>query len=91
MRKGVDPGRNAAVLVPGERAGKSFWCRDANGNVAFEFRENNPSLLGLSFTPSQNWADIVLGGRVLLPAGQKASVSLSGDVGGWNATSKLDY
>jgi hypothetical protein len=51
----------------------------------------NPSLLGLSFTPSQNWADIVLGGRVLLPAGQKASVSLSGDVGGWNATSKLDY
>ncbi len=51
----------------------------------------NPSLLGLSFTPSQNWADIVIGGRVLLPVGQKASVNLSGDVGGWNATSKLDY
>jgi hypothetical protein len=51
----------------------------------------NPSRLGLTFTPSQNWADIVIGGRVQVPAGQKASVDLLGDVGGWNATSKLDY
>jgi hypothetical protein len=51
----------------------------------------NPSLLGLSFTPSQNWADIVLGGRVQLPIGKKVGVDLLGDVGGWNATAKLDY
>jgi hypothetical protein len=51
----------------------------------------NPSLLGLSFTPSQNWADIVLGGRVQLPVGKKVGVNLLGDVGGWNATAKLDY
>jgi hypothetical protein len=51
----------------------------------------NPSRLGLSFKPSQNWADIVIGGRVQFPVGQKTSVTLSGDVGGWNATSNLDY
>ena len=51
----------------------------------------NPSLLGLSFNPSQNWADIVLGGRVQLPLGKKVGLDLLGDVGGWNATAKLDY
>jgi hypothetical protein len=51
----------------------------------------NPSRLGLSLTASQNWADIVIGGRVQLPMGQKASIDLLGDVGGWNATAKLDY
>jgi hypothetical protein len=51
----------------------------------------NPSLLGLNFNGSQNWADIVIGGRVRLPAGKKASIELLGDVGGWNATAKLDY
>jgi hypothetical protein len=51
----------------------------------------NPSALGLSLNASQNWADIVVGGRIQLPAGKKASVDLLGDVGGWNATSKLDY
>ncbi len=51
----------------------------------------NPSLLGRNLTASQNWADILIGGRVQFPAGQKATISLSGDVGGWNATAKLDY
>jgi hypothetical protein len=51
----------------------------------------NPSFLGLNINPSQNWADIVVGGRVELPLGPKASVIALGDVGGWNATAKLDY
>jgi hypothetical protein len=68
---------------------------DANVGVRFWHEGQklsfNPSRLGLSFTPSQNWADIVIGGRVQLPAGHKVSVDLGGDVGGWNATAKLDY
>ena len=51
----------------------------------------NPSLLGLNVKTSQNWADIVVGGRVELPMGPKTSVIALGDVGGWNATAKLDY
>ena len=51
----------------------------------------NPSLLGLSFNASQSWADIVVGGRVIFPIGPKTSITTFGDVGGWNATSKLDY
>jgi hypothetical protein len=51
----------------------------------------NPSILGLNVNTSQNWADIVVGGRVQLPAGKKTVINLLGDVGGWNATAKLDY
>jgi hypothetical protein len=68
---------------------------DANLGVRFWHLEQtlnfNPSLLGLSFNGSQNWADIVIGGRVQLPMGKKAEINLLGDVGGWNATAKLDY
>jgi len=51
----------------------------------------NPSLLGISFNGSQNWADIVIGGRVQLPLGEKTVVDLLGDVGGWGAAAQLDY
>ena len=51
----------------------------------------NPSILGLNINPSQNWADIVVGGRVEMPLSPKASFIAAGDVGGWNATAKLDY
>jgi hypothetical protein len=51
----------------------------------------NPSFLGLNLTASQNWADVVVGGRLELPLGPKASLMALGDVGGWNATAKLDY
>jgi hypothetical protein len=51
----------------------------------------NPSILGLNINHSQSWADIVIGGRVELPLGPKASITALGDVGGWNATAKLDY
>jgi hypothetical protein len=53
----------------------------------------NPSLLGINFNGSQNWADVLVGGRVQLPVGQgeKAVVNLFGDVGGWGASAKQDY
>ena len=51
----------------------------------------NPSLLGINFNGSQSWADILVGGRVQLPMGKKATIDLLGDVGGWGATAKLDY
>jgi len=51
----------------------------------------NPSTLGLNFNGSQNWADILVGGRVQLPAGKRTVIDVGGDVGGWNATAKLDY
>jgi hypothetical protein len=51
----------------------------------------NPSILGLNVSATQSWADIVLGGRVELPLGPKVSLTALGDVGGWNATAKLDY
>lgn len=68
---------------------------DANVGVRFwhmgQKLNFSPSPLGRSLNTSQNWADIVVGGRIRLPVGEKASVELLGDVGGWNATSKLDY
>jgi hypothetical protein len=51
----------------------------------------NPSRLGLNVSLSQSWADIVIGGRMRLPAGERVQLVLLGDVGGWNATAKLDY
>lgn len=51
----------------------------------------NPSFLGLNATASQSWADIVVGGRIEFPLGSKMSITTLGDVGGWNATAKLDY
>lgn len=44
-----------------------------------------------TFNGSQNWADIVIGGRVQVPIAEKWNINLIGDVGGWNATAKLDY
>lgn len=74
--------------------GKRFKA-DANVGARFwhlgQKLNFNPSLLGLNLTASQNWADIVVGGRFVLPMGAKTSLTAFGDVGGWNATSKLDY
>lgn len=68
---------------------------DANLGVRFwhlgQKLNFNPSRLGLNFNGSQNWADLVTGGRVQLPLGEKLAVDLRGDVGGWNATANLDY
>jgi hypothetical protein len=50
-----------------------------------------PSQLGLSFSRSQNWADPLVGGRILANLSPKITVSIGGDVGGWNTGSVLDY
>lgn len=51
----------------------------------------SPSLTGANFNGSQSWGDIVVGGHVRLPVGKKTFIDALGDVGGWNATAKLDY
>jgi hypothetical protein len=51
----------------------------------------NPSLLGINFNGSQSWADILVGGHINFPLGKKTEIDALGDVGGWNATAKLDY
>ena len=74
--------------------GKKFKA-DANIGVRYwhlgEKLNFNPSPLGINFNRSQNWADILIGGRVQLPMGKKTVIDLTGDVGGWNASAKLDY
>ena len=68
---------------------------DANVGVRYwhlgEKLDFNPSTLGINFNGSQNWADILVGGRVQFPLGEKVVIDAIGDVGGWNATAKLDY
>jgi hypothetical protein len=51
----------------------------------------NPSIPGLNVNTSQSWADIVVGGRVDVPFSRNLSLTALGDVGGWDATAKLDY
>jgi hypothetical protein len=64
--------------------GVRFW----NLGQKFELKPIPP---GVSFDGSQNWADILIGGRIQFPVSKKAKVTLLGDVGGWNASAKLDY
>ena len=45
----------------------------------------------VKFSGSQNWVDPLVGGRVLANLSPKISVSIGGDVGGWNTGSLLDY
>lgn len=45
----------------------------------------------VKFSGSQNWADPMVGGRILANLSPKISVSIGGDVGGWNTGSLLDY
>jgi hypothetical protein len=75
-------------------ASKKFKA-DANVGVRYwhlgQRLNFNPSILGLNLTASQSWADILVGGRLQFPLGPKVSLSVLGDVGGWNATAKLDY
>jgi hypothetical protein len=78
--RGVDRKR---IKIDGN-AGVRFW--HLGQNLRF-----NPSRLGLNFNGSQSWADIVVGGRIQLPVGEKAVVVVGGDVGGLNAMAKQDY
>ena len=45
----------------------------------------------VKFSSSQNWVDPVVGGRILANLSPKITVSIGGDVGGWNTGSIIDY
>jgi hypothetical protein len=45
----------------------------------------------VKFSSSQNWVDPLVGGRILANLSPKISVSIGGDVGGWNTGSLIDY
>jgi hypothetical protein len=68
---------------------------DANVGIRYwhlgEKLNFNPSVLGINFNGSLNWADVLVGGRVQFPLGEKVVIEALGDVGGWNASAKLDY
>lgn len=74
---------------------RSNFKADANVGVRYwhlgQKLNLNPSILGLNVNASQSWADIVVGGRIDVPLSRKVSITALGDVGGWNATAKLDY
>jgi hypothetical protein len=44
-----------------------------------------------TFSGSENWVDPLVGGRILANLSPKISVSMGGDVGGWNTGSLIDY
>lgn len=51
----------------------------------------SPSNLNLNVSPSQNWADPLVGVRIEVPLSGKLAVDLTSDVGGWGVGSQLDY
>jgi len=74
---------------------KEKFKADANIGVRFFHLGTklnfNPSLLGLNFDGSANWADLVIGGRTQAALSPKVSVVVLGDVGGWGTGSQLEY
>ena len=64
---------------------------DVLGGIRYWYVSINNSLLpsGLSNTRSTQWVDGLGGGRVILPFGEKASVTVAGDAGAGGST--LDY
>jgi hypothetical protein len=68
---------------------------DANVGVRYwhvgEKLNFNPSLLGLTFNKSQNWADPLVGGRIQYLLSPKVVVTALGDVGGFDAAANQDY
>jgi len=50
-----------------------------------------PSNLNLNFSRSQNWVDPVIGGRIQGSLSPRVTVTIAGDVGGWDTGSHLDY
>jgi hypothetical protein len=65
-------------------AGFRFW--HLGENLRF-----SPSRTGLNFSGSQDWVDPVVGGRIQLALSSKIVATVLGDVGGWGATSQLEY
>lgn len=64
---------------------------DALGGIRYWYLSQNLTLepAGLGFSKSANWVDGLGGARFILPMGDKAAVTISGDAGAGGA--KLDY
>ena len=50
-----------------------------------------PSPFGRTFSKSLNWADPLMGARILFPLSSKVLVTIGGDAGGFGAGAQLDY
>jgi outer membrane receptor protein involved in Fe transport len=50
-----------------------------------------PSPFGRTFSKSLNWADPLMGARILFPLSSKVLVTIAGDAGGFGAGAQLDY
>jgi hypothetical protein len=50
-----------------------------------------PSPFGRTFSKTLNWADPLMGARILFPLSHRVLVTIAGDAGGWGAGSQLDY
>ena len=50
-----------------------------------------PSPFGRTFSKTLNWADPLMGVRILFPLSSKVLVTIGGDAGGWGAGAQLDY
>ena len=46
---------------------------------------------GRTFSGSQNWADPVMGARIIVPFTPRTQALIWGDAGGWGAGAQLDY
>jgi hypothetical protein len=44
-----------------------------------------PSPFGRTFSKTLNWADPLMGARILFPLSPKVLVTIGGDAGGWGA------
>ena len=49
------------------------------------------SMQGRTFSGSQNWADPVMGARIIVPFTPRTQALIWGDAGGWGAGAQLDY
>jgi outer membrane receptor protein involved in Fe transport len=52
---------------------------------------SSPSVPGRTFSGSQNWADPVMGARIVVPFTPRTQAVIWGDAGGWGAGAQLDY
>ena len=50
-----------------------------------------PLPFGRTFSKTLNWADPLMGARILFPLSPKVLVTIGGDAGGWGAGAQLDY
>ena len=64
---------------------------DALAGIRYWYLSQNLTLepVGLGFTKSANWVDGLGGARFILPLGERAAITISGDAGGGGAN--LDY